>query len=66
LLKALAGERIHRAEDLELYAMDRPMIAELVARLDRRLKFDLSITERHLYLTLGKDTLTGVVERLSL
>jgi uncharacterized protein YaeQ len=66
LLKALTGERIHRAEDLELYAMDRPMIAELVARLDRRLKFDLSITERHLYLTLGKDTLTGVIERLSL
>lgn len=66
LLKALTGERIHRAEALELYAMDREMIAELVTRLERRLTFALSITERHLYLTLGNDTLTGVIERLSL
>lgn len=66
LRKALTGERIHRAEALELYAMDRPMIAELVARLDRRLTFELSITERHLYLALGGETLTGVIERFTI
>src|SRR5690349_14944233 len=36
LLRALAGERIHRAEDLELYALDRELIDELVAHRDRR------------------------------
>ncbi len=66
LQRALTGERIHKVEALELYAMDRALVGELVARLERRLKFDLSITERHLYLTLGNDTLTGVVERFSL
>lgn len=66
LLKALTGERIHRAESLELYAMDRALIAELAARLERRLRFELSITERHLYLGIGGDTLTGVVERFAI
>lgn len=63
LIRALAGERIHRVEALELYAMDRQLIADLAARLERRLKIDLSVTERHLYLTVGDHTLTGVVER---
>src|SRR3990172_1892024 len=38
-LKQLAGERIHRAEALELYALDRAMISALVARLERRVAF---------------------------
>jgi len=63
LIRALAGERIHRVEALELYAMDRQLIADLAARLERRLKIDLSVTERHLYLTVGDHTLTGVVEQ---
>ena len=66
VLRALTGERIHRVEALELYAMDRALVGALVTRLERRLKLDLSVTERHLYLTLGTDTLTGVVERFSL
>src|SRR4051812_4356347 len=35
-LKQLAGEKIHRAEELELYAMDRALVAALAARLERR------------------------------
>jgi uncharacterized protein YaeQ len=66
LLRQLAAERIHRAEALELYAMDRGLLAELVARLDRRMKLDLTVTEGHLYLTVGADTLSGEVVRLSL
>ena len=66
VLRALTGERIHKVEALELYAMDRALVGALVTRLERRLKLDLSVTERHLYLTLGTDTLTGVVERFSL
>jgi uncharacterized protein YaeQ len=66
LIKALAGERIHRAEALELYAIDRELIAALVERLDRRMRFDMSVTERHLYITIGDRTLDGAVERIGL
>jgi uncharacterized protein YaeQ len=66
LLGALAGQRIHKAEQLELWALDRPLIAELVSRLDRRMAFDLTITERQLYLTIAGDSLQGTVVRHSL
>lgn len=66
LVSRLAGERIHRADALELYAIDRPLVDALVARLDRRIAFALSITDRELYVSIGSETLTGVVTRLSL
>jgi uncharacterized protein YaeQ len=66
LVKALAGEKIHRADALELYALDRDLIGELVARLDRRMRFDLSVTDRYLYATLDGETLTGPVEPITL
>ena len=65
-LKQLAGEKIHRAGDLELYAVDRGLIAALVARLDRRVAFSVSINERELYVSIGSDTLTGAVTRLTI
>ncbi|MEJ7811966.1 MAG: YaeQ family protein [Gemmatimonadaceae bacterium] len=63
IVRQLAGERIHRAEALEIHAMDRALLAELAGRLERRMAFDLSVTERHLYLAIGGETLEGVVER---
>ena len=66
LVRQLSGERIHRAESLELYAVDRALLAGLAARLDRRTAFDLSVTERHLFVTIGGATITGEVERLYL
>ena len=62
----LSGERIHRAEALELYAVDRDLIAGLVLRLERRMDFSLSITDRHLFLSVGDTTLSGSVYRLRL
>lgn len=59
----LAGERIHRAEDLELYAIEPALIASIVARLDRRMAFALSVSERELFISIGSDTLTGRVTR---
>jgi uncharacterized protein YaeQ len=64
-LKQLAGQRIHRAEALELYALDRALVNALVDRLERRVAFSLSINDRELYLSIGSDTLTGGVVRLS-
>ncbi len=58
-LARLAGERVHRAEALEIVVMDRKLLAALVARLERRMDIDLSVSERTLYVSIGDDTLTG-------
>jgi uncharacterized protein YaeQ len=63
-LKQLEGAVIHRADAVELYAVDRPLVDALVARLDRRMAFSLSITDRELYVSIGADNLTGAIERL--
>jgi uncharacterized protein YaeQ len=63
LISRLAGERIHRAERLELYAVDRGLLSGLAARLERRMAFSLSVNDRDLYLSIGAATLTGPVSR---
>jgi uncharacterized protein YaeQ len=64
-LRALAGERIHRSDELELYAIDRTLIGDLVARLGRRMSFALSVTDRELTVSIDTATLTGRVVRLT-
>ena len=63
-MKGLDGEKIHRAADLEIYAIDRALIGDLVARLERRVAFSLSVTDRELYVSIGPDNLTGSVVRM--
>lgn len=65
VLGQLAGERIHRVEELEIYSFDREMLDQFVSRLERRTRFALSVTDAHLYITLGDETLSGPVERHS-
>jgi uncharacterized protein YaeQ len=65
-LKGLAAAGIHRADALELYAIDGRLIAELVSRLDRRMAFGASINERELYISIGDVNLHGAVQRLNL
>ncbi len=62
LAARLAGERIHRAAEIRLLAINAELLAELVARLDRRMNLDLAVSDRTLYVSLGEETLTGVVE----
>jgi uncharacterized protein YaeQ len=66
LLRQLEGQRIHRAEAIELYAFDRDLIAALVARLERRMVLDLSVTDAHLFVSVGAETFSGELERLRL
>lgn len=63
LVGRLAGARIHRADALELYAIDRALVAALAARLERRMTFGLSVTGRDLYVAVGAETLVGPVVR---
>jgi uncharacterized protein YaeQ len=65
-LRAYEGERIHRSEELELYAIDRDLLAEFVQRLDRRVKFAMTVTDHQLFLDFDGDSISGSVERLTL
>ena len=66
VLQTLAGERIHRAAEVELYAIDRALIDGLVARLERRNRWELSVTDRHLYVAVAGETIEGSVVRFLL
>ncbi len=65
-VRQLADDRIHRAESIEIYGMPRDLVDGLVARLERRTAFELAVTDRHLYLTIGARTLDGALERNAL
>jgi uncharacterized protein YaeQ len=65
-LKSLAGEKIHRADALELYAFESDFIAGFVKRIERRTRIELSVTDRTLYLSVAGETLSGVVSKLDL
>ncbi len=65
-LRQLEGERIHKAESIDIRSIDRDLIAGLVAQLDRRMTFALSVTDGHLFVSLGSQSLDGAVELLRL
>lgn len=65
-VRQLAGERIHKVDQIECYVLDRDLVEALVERLDRRLSFDLSVTDGELFVNLGGSTLTGSIHRLPL
>lgn len=62
-LARLEGTRIHRADAIEVWALDRAFLADLVRRLERRMSFSLSVTDHELYVSIGTDTLTGQLTR---
>jgi uncharacterized protein YaeQ len=61
LVQKLGGARIHRAADVEIYGVDRTLVAALAARLERRLDLALAVSDRQLYVTLGGETLSGAI-----
>jgi uncharacterized protein YaeQ len=61
LLRRLQGERIHRAAEIPIYALDRDFLADLVALLDRRMDLHLSVTGGQLYLDVAGRNLNGTV-----
>jgi uncharacterized protein YaeQ len=66
LLRNLAGEKIHRAGSVELYAVDRGLVRDLAARLERRMVFSMSVAGQTVYLSIGAATLSGNITRLPL
>jgi uncharacterized protein YaeQ len=65
-LPRIQTAQIHRADHIEVYAVDRELIAALAARLERRMRFDCVASDRHLYLSFDDATLEGSVTRIDL
>lgn len=57
-LAQLAGQKIHRAEQVPIYSIDRRMVEDLANLIDRRTSITITVTERQLYVTIGERTLT--------
>ena len=59
---AAVGGRAHSPRRRDRAVRVRPpLIDALVARLDRRTAFDLAVSDHHLYVTIGGETLDGAV-----
>jgi uncharacterized protein YaeQ len=65
LLERIAASNVHRADEIEIYAVDRELIDALGTRLERRMSLDLVVTDGHLYVSIGELTLSGDVTRHS-
>ena len=65
-LKRLEGERIHRASNIHVRAIDTSVIGALAARLDRRLALALAVSEGELFVSIGADTFSGRIETIAL
>ena len=59
----LAAAKIHRADQLEVFVLDRAWLAQLVAKLGRRMEFSLTRSEGEIYLTIGAATMHTVLSR---
>lgn len=66
VMRGYEGQRIHKAEDIEVYAVDRELVSALTDRLDRRIAWSLSVSDGQLFLDAGGTLLGGTIERLSL
>lgn len=61
LLPQWAGQRIHRADAIDVFAVDRTLVDALASRLERRMTFALTITERQVYAAFDGATLEGAL-----
>jgi uncharacterized protein YaeQ len=59
----LVDAKIHRAEKLEVFAIDRAWLTRIVHRLERRMQFSLARSEGEIYLTIGGETSQTVLAR---
>lgn len=63
LLPQLAAARIHRADQLEVYSLDRSFLGALANKVERRTRMAVSVSDAQLYVTVGDATFTAGIER---
>ncbi len=59
------GEKIHKAEQIELYVFERELIDAIAEKLDRRMKVELSVTDGTIFVNIAGSTLSGTVQKLA-
>jgi uncharacterized protein YaeQ len=64
--RPLAGERIHRAQELELLTLPAELLPELEAQVERRMDWEVTVAGGQLYIASGGQTLAGEVTRAPL
>lgn len=65
-LRSLAGARVHRAESVAVHVVDRALVAALAARLERRMAFAVSVSDRDVYVSFADATHSASLTRLTL
>jgi uncharacterized protein YaeQ len=63
LRRALAGERIHRADQLELLGIPASLLQALETTVERRMNWDVAISGNHLYVTSHEQTHDAALNR---
>jgi uncharacterized protein YaeQ len=63
LLRQLEGARVHRADEVEIYSVDRALVAALAGKLERRMAMTMSVSDRHVLVALDGGVLEGDVTR---
>ena len=66
LLKQLRGQKIHRSEHLELFALAPSFLDAVASAAERNARLTLVRNEGELYVTLGDQSFSTKVERLAL
>lgn len=61
LRSGLAGQRIHRADEIDLVAFPQPFLRALEAKLERNVRWDLSVSDGHLFVTVGRESFDAEV-----
>lgn len=61
LMAQLAGKKIHHAQEIPIYALERRFVDQLAALIDRRSSLMLSVTERQMYVEIAGQTLTSAL-----
>jgi uncharacterized protein YaeQ len=64
LATAIVERRVHRAADLELYALDPDFLDAIAPLLDRNNRWDLSITGGTIYLSAAEQSFETEVRRI--
>src|SRR6185436_18159026 len=59
----LADAKVYRAEKLAVFAFDRAWLAQLVARLERRMQISVARSEGEIYVSVGHTTMQTVLAR---
>jgi len=63
LVPQLSAARIHRADQLGVYSLDRDFVDALATKLERRNRFGRSVSVAQLYVTIGDETFSVAIGR---